>query len=136
MKKLILLSLLFCSSFSSAQISTELPVIDFKEAKNMSEEAKVFLQRLVRYTCDGALAHARSKNFVPKVYDFSIFRGKNIEYSFRLQFDRSENHAEISIYENQNEIRAYIPKDTRDGLCLLGKFYLRDIESYETHLEF
>lgn len=136
MKKFILIASLFNSLHTMAQSSSELPVIDFKEAKNMSPEAKIFLQRLVRYTCDGALAYARSKNFTPKVYDFSTFRGKGIEYSFRLQFDRSENHAEISIYENANEIRAYIPKDTRDGLCLLGKFYLRDIESYETHLEF
>lgn len=136
MKKTMTLLSILVSLNTLAQSSTELPNIDFKEAKNMSPEAKLFLQRLVRYTCDGALTYARSKNFTPKVYDFSTFRGKNIEYSFRLQFDRSENHAEISIYENANEIRAYIPKDTRDGLCLLGKFYLRDIESYETHLEF
>lgn len=136
MKKLILIILSLTSFHSFAQSISELPTIDFKEAKNMSPEAKIFLQRLVRYTCDGALMLARSKNFTPKIYDFATYRGKNIEYSFRLQFDRSENHAEISIYENANEIRAYIPKDTRDGLCLLGKFYLRDIEAYETHLEF
>lgn len=122
--------------FSPFVNASSLPTLDFKEAKNMEEETKVFIQRLVRYTCDGALTHASSKNFIPKIYDYSAIRGKNNEYSFRLAFDRADNHAEFIVTKKANgETMAYIPKDTRDGLCLLGKFYLRDIESYETHLE-
>lgn len=134
MKKYIILTLTFVFCFPLQ--ASALPTIDFKEAKNMDAETKIFIQRLVRYTCDGALTYSQSKSFVPKIYDYSAIRGKNIEYTFRLAFDRADNHAEMIITKKSSgDTMAYIPKDTRDGLCLLGKFYLRDIESYETHLE-
>ncbi len=114
----------------------ELPAIDFKEAFKMDNDTKLFTLRLIRYTCDGALSYSRSKQFIPRIYDYSVISGKNIEHSFRLAFDRADNHAEIIITKNQTgDLKAYIPKDTRDGLCILGKFYLRDIEAYERNFK-
>lgn len=134
MKKLFS-SILFYLFFLQT-LASDLPIVDFKEAKNMNDDVKYFIQRLIRYTCDGALKYSQSKNFVPKIYDYSFIRGKNIEYSFRMAFDRADNHAEMVITQTpENELKAYIPKDTHDGLCILGKFYLKDIESYETNLE-
>lgn len=133
MKKYLSLFLFF---FFINDLFGELPGIDFKDAKNMDLDTKTFFQRLVRYTCDGGLKHSLTKKYTPRIYDYSVFYGKNIEYSFRLSFDRADNHAEFTITKKPDgEISAFIAKDTRSGLCLLGKFYLQDIEAYETHLD-
>lgn len=133
MKKFILLFFIFSSLSNFAQ---ELPSIDFKEARGMDDAAKTFFQRLVRYTCNGGISYAKTKNFIPKIYDYSLIPGSRTTYSFRLAFDRADNHAEIELYKKATgELSAFIPRDTRDGLCILGKFSIRDIEAYERNLE-
>ncbi len=115
--------------------SIDLPVINFKEAKVLNSNDQIFLQRLFRYACNGGITHSQNKKFIPTIYDYQFYGGKNKEHQFKIQFDSAENHAEIIYYQAEINYKVQILRDTRDGLCLIGKFSLRDIESYESNLQ-